>query len=218
MSNVENNLRVRNLEASVRELEPKLLNDYMRFFDDVYQNDPWLNTKNNPWWGICYCGFFDDTRSEEERNKAPNAAATNRSMRAETIQSSKANGLLAYVDGSVVGWCNAGPRTSYGNLRNYRRDFDPGEPVGSILWFVVAASYRGRGVATALLNGAIDKFRHEKLKVAEGYPRTLPTNVNDPYNTPPEHLNYRGSLQMYLKAGFEIHRQLERHAIVRKQL
>ncbi len=211
-------MSVKAQEISVKELGPKLLGDYLRFFDGVYKNDPWLNTKNNPWWGICYCGFFDDTRSEEERNKAPNAAARNRSMRAEKIQSSKANGLLAYVNGTVAGWCNAGPRVSYRNLRNYPRDLESGEPVGSILCFVVAASYRGRGVATALLNGAIDKFRRERLKVAEGYPRTLPTNVTDPYKTPAEHLNYRGSLQMFLKAGFGIHRQLERHAIVRKQL
>ena len=205
-------------KITVKELEPSLLDDYMSLFDDVYENDPWLNTQNNPWWGTCYCGFFDDTRSEDERNKAPHAAVKNRAMRTEMIRSGKANGLLAYVDDKVAGWCNAGPRATYQNLHGYPGEIDRNEPVGSILCFVVAAPFRGKGVAPALLNGAIGKFRHEKLKLAEAYPRTLPADVNNPYNTPPEHLNYRGSLSMFLKTGFTIYWQLERHAIVRKKL
>jgi ribosomal protein S18 acetylase RimI-like enzyme len=206
------------LEVSVKELEPSLVPDYLGFFDNVYEKDPWLNSKSNPWWGICYCGFFDDTRSEEERNKAPSAALNNRTMRSEAIRSGKAQGLLAYVDEKVVGWCNAGPRTNYRNLHDYPGEVDHDESVGSILCFVVSAAFRGQGIATRLLEAATDKFQRDGLHVAEAYPRTLESNVNNPYNTPPEHLNYRGSLQMFLKAGFKIHRQLERHAIVRKQL
>ena len=56
------------MEITVKELRPELVDDYLQLFDDVYQNDPWLNTTFNPWWGTCYCGFYDDTRSEEERN------------------------------------------------------------------------------------------------------------------------------------------------------
>ena len=209
---------MKSIEISVRELEPRLVEDYLGFFDQVYQSDRWLNTKNNPWWGICYCGFFDDVRSEEERNKAPNAVVSNRTMRAETVQSGMANGLLAYVDGRVVGWCNAGRRASYLNLHGYAGEIIQNEPIGSILCFVVAAPFRGGGIAKALMNGAIDKFHREKLKVAEAYPRTLPADANNPHNIPPEHLNYRGSPSMFLKAGFAIYRQLERHAIVRKKL
>ncbi len=209
---------MRALEITVRELRLQDLEDYLRFFDEVYKNDPWLNSKDNPWWGICYCGFYDDTRTEQERNTAPDAATKNRNMRAESIQSRKAHGLLAYVDGKVVGWCNAGPRASYQNLRNLVPDRDPTEPVGSILCFVVAASFRGQRIATTLLNAACGNFRRDGLRIAEGYPRTIPPHVNNPYNIPPEHLNYRGSLSTFLKAGFTIYRQLERHAIVRKQL
>lgn len=94
-------------EIEIRELRPELLDDYFRLFDEVYTKDPWLNTKSNPWWGICYCGFYDDPRTEQERNTASEAANKNREMRAEIIRSGKAHGLLAYADGKVVGWCNA---------------------------------------------------------------------------------------------------------------
>lgn len=206
------------LGFTVKELRPHLLDDYLGLFDDVYRNDPWLNTQSNPWWGICYCGFYDDPRTEQERNTAPDATNKNRAMRAETIQSGKASGLLAYSEGKVVGWCNAGPKANYRNLRNLVPHADLSDPVGSILCFVVAAPYREKGVCTALLNAACDKLRRDGLQIAEGYPRTLPPNANNPYNTPPENLNYRGSLSTFLKAGFKIHQQLDRHAIVRKHL
>src|SRR5437870_12637635 len=86
----------------MRELVPALVDDYISFFDGVYHDDPWLNTKDNPWWGICYCGFYDDPRSEQERNKVPNAQIENRKQRGEYIQSGRAHGLLAYLDGRVV--------------------------------------------------------------------------------------------------------------------
>ena len=206
------------MELTVKEVQPKHVDDYLCFFDDVYKNDPWLNTRNNPWWGICYCGFYDDVRTEEERNNAPDAANKNRAMRAQTILSGKAIGLLAYANGKVVGWCNTGPRRNYQNLHNLASASNPSEPVGSILCFVVAAPYRGKGVCTMLLNAACDKLRSDGFQIAEGYPRTLPSNTNNPYNTPVENLNYRGSLSTFLKAGFAIYQQLERHALVRKQL
>ncbi len=209
---------MRPLKITLEELRPQLFEDYFRFFDEVYRDDSWLNTRSNPWWGICYCGIYDDSRTEQARNTAPDAAAKNRAMRSSTIQSGMAHGLLAYLDGKVVGWCNAGPRSSYQNLGHLVSADGFSERAGSILCFVVASPCRGKGVATALLNAVCEKFRRDGLTIAEGYPRTLPPNANNPYNTPPEHQNYRGSLGMFLKAGFTVHQQLERHAIVRKDV
>jgi GNAT superfamily N-acetyltransferase len=93
---------------------------------------------------------------------------------------------------------------------------DPAEPVGSIMCFLVSPGYRGKGVGTALLNAACDRFCREKLHFAEGYPTINP--FKRAWETPWAEENYKGSLNMYLKAGFKIHRQLERFAIVRKQL
>lgn len=117
-------------------------------------------------------------------------------------------------------WAGAtpGPRASYRNLHNLVPAGETPREVGSILCFVVVAPFRGKGVYTSLLHAACDKLRGDGLEVAEGYPRTLPPNVNNPHNTPAENQNYRGPLSMFLKAGFTVHQQLERHAIVRKPL
>ena len=74
------------------------------------------------------------------------------------------------------------------------------------------------GVATALLESACASFKRSGLLYAEGYPRTKPANLDNPYNIPEDHLNYYGPLQMYVKAGFRIHRQFDKFASVRKKL
>ena len=95
---------------------------------------------------------------------------------------------------------------------------DPNEQVGSIVCFVVDSQNRRMGIATTLLEAAIDWFRQSKLEFAEAYPRSKPASVDNPYNIPEEHLNYYGPLQMYLKAGFKIHKQFQKFTVVRKSL
>jgi len=196
------------LKVEVRELTPELLDDYLRFFDKDAFTD-------FPEWSDCYCGFYDT--SDDLWDATGKAGPANRAARAERIRSGKAHGLLAIADGRVVGWCNAQPRSSFLNMRRYAIAVDnPAEPVGSIMCFLVPPGHRGKGVGSALLNAACNKFRRDKLQVAEGYPTTNP--VKRAWEIPWAEENYKGSLNMYLKAGFKVHRQLERFAIVRKQL
>jgi len=195
-------------KVEVRDLTPELLDDYLRFFDKDAFTD-------FPAWSGCYCGFYDTPG--DDWDASANAGPAHRAARAERIRSGKAHGLLAIADGRVVGWCNAQPRSGFLNMRRYASVIDdPAEPVGSIMCFLVAPGHRGKGVGTALLNAACDKFRRDQLRVAEGYPTTNP--VKRTWETPWAEENYKGSLNMYLKTGFKIHRQLERFAIVRKQL
>jgi GNAT superfamily N-acetyltransferase len=195
-------------KVEVRDLTPELLDDYLKFFDKDAFTD-------FPEWSGCYCGFYDTPG--DNWDASAKAGPAHRVARAERIRSGKAHGLLAIADGRVVGWCNAQPRSSFLNMRRYTTAIDdPAEPVGSIMCFLVAPGYRGKGVGTALLSVACDKFRRDDLEIAEGYPTTNP--VKRTWETPWAEENYKGSLNMYLKAGFKIHRQLERFAIVRKQL
>ena len=195
-------------KVKVRELTPELLDDYLRFFDKDAFTD-------FPEWSECYCGFYDEPG--DNWDASAKAGPAHRAARAERIRSGQAHGLLALVEGKVVGWCNAQARFRFLNMRRYAIVVDdPKEPVGSIMCFLVAPGHRGKGVGTALLNAACDKFRRDKLHVAEGYPTTNP--VKRAREIPWAEENYKGSLGMYLKAGFKVHRQLERFAIVRKQL
>ena len=87
----------------------------------------------------------------------------------------KPNGLLAYDDEAVVGWCNVGPRDAFVNLRAYAEAVEPGDaPTGSVMCFVVHPEHRHRGVATALLASVDDYLRDLGMATAEGYPRAAP--------------------------------------------
>ena len=160
-------------------------------------------------------GFYETLG--DDWDAGAEAGPAHRVAKAERIRTGKAHGLLAYTDGRVVGWCNAQRRSDYPNLRRYSVVVDnPSEPVGSIMCFLVAPTHRGQKVCTALLNAACDMFRSEGLTVAEGYPTTNPPKRS--WETPWAEENYKGPLSVYLNNGFKIHRQLERFAIVRKQL
>ena len=62
------------------------------------------------------------------------------------------------------------------------------------------------------------KFRREGLAVAEAYPTTAPPSGPYADQIPWSAHNHTGPLEMYRKAGFTLHRQLERFAVVRKSL
>jgi GNAT superfamily N-acetyltransferase len=203
----------------IRELEPKLVSDYLRFFDDIYDNDPFLKFKDNPWWGGCYCTFYDDPRTEDEVNASNDKRSENRAARERTIRQGRASGLLAYAGDEVVGWCNVAPRSSYVNPRYLTKAMvDPNERVGSITCFVVSSRRRKSGVAPELLRSACGLIKKWGYPVAEGYPRNPELSGDSPYKIPPENLSFRGSLSMFLRAGFQVEAKLDRFTVVRKVL
>ena len=106
--------------------------------------------------------------------------------------------MVAYLDGVPVGWCALGPRSEFGRLERSRtipRVDD--RPVWSVVCFVVRPGYRRRGVAGALLDGAV-AYAHSRGAVAiEGYPvDTGGTRISTAFA-------YVGSTTMFERAGFE---------------
>jgi GNAT superfamily N-acetyltransferase len=197
----------KSIQIEVRELKPSLLQDYLNLFDRAFSDFPD--------WADCYCGFYDIPGNDWDAG--PKAGLEHRKARVDRISTGKVQGLLAYIDGKPVGWCNAQPRTSFVNMRSYRVALtDPDERVGSIMCFVVAPEQRGKGVCTSLLRAACETLRRAGLQIAEGYPTT--DSQKRFGNIPWAEANYKGPLNVYLKNGFSIHRQLERFAIVRRQL
>jgi len=87
------------------------------------------------------------------------------------------SGLVAYLDGEPVGWCAVEPRPAYiGLVRNNRvpwegRDEDrTDESVWAVTCVFVRAGYRGRRIASALAQAAVDFARERGARALEGYP------------------------------------------------
>lgn len=82
-----------------------------------------------------------------------------------------APGVLAYLDGEVVGWCGLGPRAAMPRLMSSRTIPHADDlPIWSIGCFVVRAGFRRRGVARALLDGAVAYAREMGAPAVEAYP------------------------------------------------
>jgi len=179
--------------------------DYLAFFDRAFVD--------NPAWSGCYCAFYDDPCADVDWDGAQGLA--HRAARGAQIRSGRAHGVLALDGAEIVGACNAGPRAAFGNLRIFGAAVDdPDEPVGAVMCFVIAPERRREGIATALLGRAERYFRELGLSVAEGYPRTLPSDPALPTSA----WYYKGSPAMYERAGYAPHRRFERFTCVRKRL
>jgi GNAT superfamily N-acetyltransferase len=83
------------------------------------------------------------------------------------VDSGSAPGLLAYTDSMTAGWCSAGPRP------HYARFFD--ERAGADIWLIacpfIAASHRGQGVASALIEAAVRRAAEHGARRIEAVPR-----------------------------------------------
>jgi GNAT superfamily N-acetyltransferase len=184
----------------IRALKPELSGDFLRFFD----RDAFMD---NPDWSGCYCLFYQYRGDDWEAA----TAEQNRKAKEELIARGEAHGYLVYLDGDPVGWCHAAPRTSLPGLDSvseFRCDDDPAR-VGAIVYFNVAAPYRGQGLAKRLLDAACDGLRADGFAVAEAYPAKIARSAAR---------DYHGRLNMYLNAGFALHRESEQFAIVRRML
>ncbi len=175
--------------------------DYQKFFDhDAF--------RDFPGWQSCYCMETHRTQTDEEW--AVRKAQDNRRDMTRMIKEGKVTAMLAYVDGKPVGWCNFGETTRLnGVMHRFGLNAATQQGVGSLSCFVIAAPYRNHGVATRLLEAALDRLRAQGVKVAEAYPVKQLKSAQS---------NYRGPLSMYTAAGFEPYRETERHIIVRKNL
>ena len=187
--------------VEIRALKPELAGDFLRFFDrDAFQD--------NPDWSGCYCLFYQYTGDDWNTVEA---AATNRAEKEALIVRGEAHGYLAYLDGAPIGWCHAAPRTTLPGLNSvpeFQSDGDH-EEIGAIVCFNIAAPYRGQGLARRLLDAACDGLREQGFALAEAYPALRAHS---------DARDYHGRLEMFLKAGFAVHREGERFAIVRKTL
>jgi len=128
-----------------------------------------------------------------------------------------APGVIATLGGERVGWCSVAPRSRFSRLRTGATTSsataadDPS--VWSVTCFVVRPGYRRRGVAAALLAGAVDHARSGGAGWLEAYPVDATGRRESAADL------YRGTLSLFRSGGFEIvARPRPGRAIVRLEL
>jgi GNAT superfamily N-acetyltransferase len=105
-------------------------------------------------------------------------------------------GAFAYDGDKPVGWCSVAPRETYRKLdraRTMPRVTPQDVPAWTILCFFVLRPYRKKGVAKALVKGALDHARTQGAQVVEAYP----------CDTAGTSATHRGYSSLFERVGFQ---------------
>lgn len=133
------------------------------------------------WWVDTWDGWSDRT------------AAENRAVRETLFARGEHDGLLAYVAGDPVGWCQLGPRDRLAKLaRQLALAPDPG--AWAVTCFLIAPAWRRTGVARALLAAAAVRAREAGATRLEAFPKRGEGLAEDDLWNGPE--------AVFLAAGF----------------
>ena len=143
----------------------------------------------------CWCTWCVLSNREGET-----AGASGRhTLLAKMVRNGSVPGLLAYSGEDPVGWVAVGPRDRYVPMIPPRsRVFRPPDdrPSWAINCFFVPRQWRRRGVATALLQAAVDHARCGGAERIDAYPKDTSANRATSAEL------FVGSLRMFGDAGF----------------
>lgn len=111
----------------------------------------------------CWCMAWRnlDRREHVENDEKKRAMMT-------LIDAGTPVGIVAQIDGRTVGWCSIAPRETYRKLSRQQDDSEMG--IWSIVCFYVPKALRGGGLASALLDAAIDHAFAKGARTIEAYP------------------------------------------------
>lgn len=203
------------MEIIIKPLTEELAADYFDFLDNRAFTD------NSPWGG-CYCTGWQMTKEQEKTELLDkmeegfsygdeNFVRVLREIVIQQITSKALQGYLAYVGGISIGWCNANSKANFPlESANGFRLYAPAEKKEkAVVCFEISPEYRGKGVATALLNRAVADAKAEGYVAVEGFPQI---------HTERFEWDYTGPVSLFEKAGFTAITKQDGSIIMRKEL
>ena len=107
-----------------------------------------------------------------------------------------APGVLAYLEDEVVGWAAVAPRSQLPFAKSRKIPHVDDLPVWSVWCIRVRPGYRGRGISSTLLEGAVDYARSHDAPAVEGYP------VDNAGSRVDLTMAYVGTRSVFERAGF----------------
>ncbi len=121
-------------------------------------------------WGGWWCMSF-----HPEGVGRGTTAARNRAGKECRVRGGRAHAALVYGGAPCVGWCQFGPPGELPRIKN-QRDYRQGLtvlPDWRITCFFVDKTYRGQGVTSAALGGALDEIARLGGGTVESYPEDV---------------------------------------------
>ncbi len=167
-----------------------------------------LVEKNNGVWGGCWCMAF-----HEEGVGRGKTALQNRTEKEHRVREGRAHAALVYDGKEAVGWCQFGPTDELPRIK-HKREYQSGLeklPDWRITCFFVDREYRGKGVTSAALEGALKEIARLGGGTIESYPEDVEgRSVSGSFL-------YNGAISIFERLGFKRMRRLgQNHWVVKK--
>ncbi len=167
--------------------------------DSTWPDFARLVEKHNGVWGGCWCMGF-----HEEGVGRGKTAAQNRAEKECRVREGRAHAALVYDGETAVGWCQFGSPKELPRIK-LKKTYQEGLeqlPDWRITCFFVDRDYRGKGVASIALEGALDEIARLGGGMVESYPEDVEgrsTSGAFLYNT---------TVGIFERLGFERSRKL----------
>jgi GNAT superfamily N-acetyltransferase len=159
-------------------------------FDDVRQ----VIGPKRPDANVCWCLSYRIPSKQNTELRGPARG----DLVAELCKQDPPPGVVAYDGAEPVGWAGVAPRADLNSFArtNSKIPHVDDQPVWTVWCFRVRGGNRGRGIAHALLAGAVDFARSYKAPVIEGYP------VDNRGERVDLTMGYVGTRELFEQAGF----------------
>jgi GNAT superfamily N-acetyltransferase len=157
---------------------------------------------NNGVWGGCWCMWYHS--KDQELDATPEKK---REAKKCLVDDGRAHAALVFAGPDCVGWCQFGSPLELPRIHNERAYLatNPALPDWRITCFFSGKRYRGKGVASAALEGAVDQIRKLGGGRIEGYPEDIEGRKASPA------FLFNGALSTFEQHGFERSRQIGKH-------
>lgn len=157
---------------------------------------------NHGVWGGCWCTWYH--RRHDDGDASPEAKRT---LKECLVREGRAHASLVFDGADCVGWCQFGSPAELPRIHNERAYLatNPPLPDWRITCFFSGREYRGKGVASAALAGAVEQIRALGGGRVEGYPEDVEGRTASPA------FLFNGALSTFERHGFTRSRRIGKH-------
>jgi ribosomal protein S18 acetylase RimI-like enzyme len=160
-----------------------------------------LVERNNGIFGGCWCIGYHPERDQQ--------GISHRAAKEDRVRTGRAHAAVVFdADGAARGWCQYGSPEELPNIkhkREYGKDAPP-TPDWRITCFYVDKHHRGRGVARAALEGALDHIAELGGGLVEAIPEVTAGREA------PGRFLFSATVELFEQYGFARVRQVGKHA------
>lgn len=159
-----------------------------------------LVKENNGIWGGCWCMWYH----RKDQGESPEAK---RREKKRLVSEGRAHASLVYDGNDCVGWCQFGSPEELPCIHNQKAYLatNPKLPDWRITCFFSGKGYRGKGVASVALAGAIEQIKELGGGRIEGYPEDTANRKASPA------FLFNGALSTFERQGFKPSRKIGKH-------